>query len=295
MTQATIWRLAQRYNDMFTRLLILLYAMLGISTNASAVLLGVEINKDGIYRIDPTTAQLNQVGTVGDTVVAGLAWDTALNILYGSSTATDNLLTINPWTGETQVLGSFGQTNVTMHNIEVDTRTGNLYGYSADSFGSTFYQIDKATGVLTFIGTTNLMYATLAYDYMNNIMYSVDNNGFADVNDGLYAVDLLTGHTTLVGYLNNSVIEQIADITYHPNYGLIGVDNRHGGESTNKLFNIDPLTGQATLIGDLDPNLGHNSNFLAVAFVSAIPIPPAMWMFASGLIILFGLLNPRFR
>ena len=60
---------------------ILLYLLLCISSNSNAAIVGVEINTDHLYQIDPSTADLTEIGTVSDAIVASLAWDSTSKIL----------------------------------------------------------------------------------------------------------------------------------------------------------------------------------------------------------------------
>ena len=120
-----------------------------------------------------------------------------------------------------------------------------------------FYEIDRATGAKTLLGTASSNAGTaggLAYDRATGTLYLTSTS-----NDSLYTLDLTTGTATLVGpYGDASLV--MHGMEYDDSTGTLY------GASTGNLLTINKTTGQATVVGPHGQNttgflnLGYNSD-----------------------------------
>lgn len=185
----------------------------------------------------------NLSGNLG--VSATLTYDCVTGITYTSSTLTNvgvqkQLYTLNLANGLATAVGPYGDLAVFTHALEIDARTGHLYGISHHNSG--FYHINKATGAATLIGSTGFTgqfpFASLGYDSTNFGMYAVNA-----ASDSLYRIDVVTGAATLIGPLNGPV--NCGGMTYNPdNQTMYMVDN-----DNDILYTINLSTGAATPVG----------------------------------------------
>ena len=154
-----------------------------------------------LYTLDPTTgAQIATIGSVGFSV-RGLAFDTQTGILYGSTSGTSNLITINTTTGAGTLVNAFSQT---LQPITTDPTTNTLYGWSTAT--SSLYTVDKITAAATLVGASGLSTAGagLAADPAGTIFLA--GNG----NDGpLYTIDKTTGAATFIANLSNAPVIKV--------------------------------------------------------------------------------------
>ena len=84
-------------------------------------------------------------------------------------------------------------------------------------------------------------------------------------------IDTLTGNATLIGDLGYTTVNGLS----FKNNMLFGVED--GGN----FLQVDTTTGAAT-------SIAFNGKRLWAITTSPIPIPPALWLFGSGLIGLVG-------
>lgn len=185
----------------------------------------------------------NLSGNLG--VSATLTYDCVTGTAYTSSTLTNvgvqkQLYTLNLATGLATAVGPYGDLAVFTHALEIDTRTGHLYGISHHNSG--LYHINKATGAATLIGPTGFTgqfpFASLGYDSTNFGMYAVNA-----ATDSLYRLDLISGAATLIGPLNGPV--NSGGMAYNAdNQTMYMVDN-----DNDILYTINLSTGNATPVG----------------------------------------------
>jgi len=267
-------------NNIFRRFVLLafLFSFLAFVNTANAVtstLYVADANNGTLHALSTADASTTLVGGFGVSgFMAGLAYDSANNILYGSSTGfqTSNLHTIDWTTGAATVIGPFGS-NLFLHGLAYDPVSGNLFG--TYGFGGTenFYSIDAATGAATLIGSLGgYQVLGLAFDPITNVLYA---SAFTEPpgEAAFLTIDKMTGSTTLI----NDLTQPLAGLSFDPVAGVLyGVDN---GLGTAGLYEVDTNNGQASLVGIF--SLG---NALGLEFVTAIPLPPAFVLFGSGLL-----------
>lgn len=102
-----------------------------------------------LYIIDPATGSTSSSSNLfGFNQVESLAFDSVNQILYGTDTITDQLLTINIQTGEASAVGPLGFDQVNGLAFEKDSSA--LYGVDASS--GRLIQINTQTGAGTSVG-----------------------------------------------------------------------------------------------------------------------------------------------
>jgi hypothetical protein len=244
-------------------------ALLTIAATASAQGRLIGITGTGIWEISMTDASRVQIGTLAGTpgTIGELTYDWAKDIMYMSSSSNQNLMTLNIFTSEWSVIGTYGlATNPVMHGLEYQSSTGKLYGMSGgSSHGYHLYEINKTTGAASFVGSTGLTsFHNLGYNSHNGVMYMTNSN-----TDSLYTINLATGAATLIGPLGTSTNPNSMAFNHHTGV-MYMLDN-----STNNLYTLSLTTGAATIVG----NVG-TSNFLSLAYA---PVPEPGTMAALGL------------
>ena len=94
---------------------------------------------------------------------------------------------------------------------------------------------DQLSGSYTIIGPMGVDIRGLSYDYSNNILYGIENNG------SLYNIDLNTGAATLIFQGSSSGFKTLACDLSGNLFSLNSDDDN--------LYSINPSTGAATQIG----------------------------------------------
>ena len=156
---------------------------------------GCEYNSGGLWKIDPYTFDMEQIGG-GGTACNGLAWDPVYNRLYGASGT--HLIEYDPETGEQDLIGSFGLSGKTIIAIAINMQ-GICYAWDVLFSGSsTLYTVDLETGEAIEVGSMNqnLIYAQDgAFDWDTDILYltAYSQSGF------LATCDTETGELTHLG------------------------------------------------------------------------------------------------
>ncbi len=118
--------------------------------------------------------------------------------LYGTAIfgpgGPSELRTLNPWTGESQFIGSTGVGPVS--GLAYDEATGVMYGIAGGGQSSSeLYTIDLTTGAATTIGTTGFRAGSLEFG-PDGVLYG--GGGGQDLGN-LYRINPATAEATLVG------------------------------------------------------------------------------------------------
>jgi hypothetical protein len=254
------------------------HAFVSPTYTVASTLYVTDASNQTLHSLSTVDASTSLVGGFGvDGYMAGLAYDSVSNILYGGSTGymTANLHTIDWTTGTATVIGPFGG-NLFMHGLAYNPVSGNLfgtYGFGGDEY---LYSIDVASGTATQIGSLGgYQIGGLAFDPSTNVLYGAaytEPPGEA----ALLTIDTSSGMTTLIG-----PTQPLQGIAFDPMTGILyGVDN---GIGTAGLYEVEKTTGQTNLVGTF--SLG---NALGLEFVTYIPIPSAIWFLGFGLTGLVG-------
>lgn len=162
--------------------------------------------------------------------------------------------------------------------------------------GPGFFSIDLDTGLAQV--TTPIPIATGPYDYSSIAMdasgtlYAV-NTGGVDPGldpDELRIIDRSTGAILQSIPLDVNISRRggIGGMDMDPETGVFYLmDNSLDPELQQMLYTLDVSTGNLTAIGEPIPGSFAHGGFTGLAAV--VPIPPAMWLFGSGLLGLVGI------
>lgn len=236
------------------------------ASRANAALIAINGGSLGVINIDPATGLGVRISIHDHSEnFRGLAYAPDKNTLYGVDPG-GTLLTVNPFTGKTTVIGELGFDRI--RGLAYVPATQTLY---ASHTGGTpeLLTVNTTTGVATSVASTTSAAFGLAYHPELDVLLGTDIFG-----ETLTSYDPATGSEssiTVTGFDN------VTGLTYDPvTKTLFGTDN-----VSDELLSIDPSTGIGTVIGSL--NFGDISN-LAYVDLDAIPEPSSLLAVASGLL-----------
>jgi len=236
-----------------------------LSAGANAAFITIGTSTGGIYNVDTSNGAATLVAT--GTAMTDLARDSSGG-LWGVTFG--NLYSIDISTNTFTNVGSLGVSDMNALTFNGSVLYGAGYG------NGNLYTINTSTGSATSLGSGSYVSAgDLAFDATGSLYLAADTSP----NDTLVEVNPTNGSSTLVGGIgiNNS-------------YGLAFVDSvMYGVSSAGGLYTINTTTGAATSIGPITGITGA----IYGATVSAVPVPAAVWLFASGLVGLIGFSRKR--
>jgi hypothetical protein len=241
--------------------------------------------------------------------VFSLSLTTAFNAVHAApilwvDDSIGNLGTVDVATGNVNVIGSMG---VVMTDIAFDP-SGNLFGISF----TTLYSIDPTSAAVTPIGNTGQSINSLVFDSAG-ILYAANN--------ALFTIDTLSGIASLVGnggdaytssgdlafiggelYLSSSPGDQLLQIDKTTGVGTlignIGFSNVFGlatnnnvdlfGVTGTQVISVDTTTGTGSVLLDYSGQGLFSANGSSFVEEAVVPVPPALWLFGSGLLGLVG-------
>jgi hypothetical protein len=197
--------------------------------------------------IDLNTGAFTLIGT--NTVTSGLAL--AGGVIYGEDSA-NNLVTINPLTGATTIVGKTGVTFLVFTALN----NGSLYGMDSSE---NLYSINATTGAATLVGATGL--PPIGGGFANSLAgsttlyYTIDQTS-PGLGPSLYTINPLTGAATLVG----STAGDIAGSAFVNNtlYGF--VFPYINGADTPHVDVINTTTGAATFLANTSASVNGSIN-----------------------------------
>ncbi len=229
-------------------------------------------------------------------------------VLLGSDASNGTLVTIDPASGATTLIGPMGFSIVSA--LAYDPINEVLYGFVNAT--NQLIRIDPNTGVGSLIGQSNIgIVHGMAYDSLRQTLYAVTSFG----NNSLYTMSTTTGLATLVGphgkgglqgivhdpatdtmyaaevqekrlYIldtSSAAVTPVGDfnqpggvsignsLAWDPNVGLLATDNKFSATVDDELYDINPATGQATLIGRLNTGNCLGLEFLGPAVLPCYP------------------------
>ncbi|MGA2179323.1 MAG: hypothetical protein ABSH15_07055 [Verrucomicrobiota bacterium] len=135
-------------------------------------LFGIANNGSSLVTFDSTNGTVNTVASLDVPGLESIAFDPSDGVLFGA--AQNGLYTIDPTTGASTFIGSFGDPyNLNLaQNIRFDS-DGNLYlSNTGDSTGTDIYQVNTDTGNATFVGEVE-GYSDLVLENGSQYMYGV--------------------------------------------------------------------------------------------------------------------------
>jgi Repeat of unknown function (DUF6923) len=246
---------------------ILVAVALTLSTGVNAAYITISTSTGGIYDVDTTTGAASFVAS--GVVLTDIAMDASGN-LWGVDF--DDLYSIDVNTNTFTKVGSlaaYGMNALTFNNSGTT-----LYG--ANFTNNNFYSIDTTSGSATSLGAGGYASAgDLAFNSAGDLFFAADTGS----NDTLASVNTGTWSSSAIG------LTGINDA-----YGLAFVDGVMYGVSAAKgMYTINTSTGVATHIVNITGITGD----VYGATISAVPVPAAVWLFASGLLGLLGFSRRR--
>jgi len=231
-----------------------------------------------LYRVNPDTAESEEIGSVGFDGVGALAQIGDGRLIAGArgqgggGLFTSLLIEINPRTGQGTLIGVSGSSTGPgcgrINDLTYDPMTDTLYGTGIrcddenNDFDVRLLSIDPDTGAQTIIGETGFRQSgnALAIDSAGALFSS----GCCTDGEQFYSIDPNTGVATLLATIpQGTPTDLFNSFVFNPFNGqLLGTNNDF--ESTD-LANVDPFTGNFTILGSL-PDCADGMEFF-------IPLP----------------------
>ena len=185
----------------------------GMDTNPEATIMyGIDSDKQ-FGTIDKMTGTFTQLSTLSPVSgsITGLKIDPTSGTFYVSTSdlSTSYLYTLNPVTGAASLVGSQSVAPCIIE-IAIDL-SGNMY--ATDIVNDAFYRMDKATGMVTLIGTLgyDLNYAQgMDFDYSTGKLYAALYEISSSVTH-FSTIDLATGQATEIANLGTQELEIVID------------------------------------------------------------------------------------
>ena len=229
-----------------------------------------------LYQIDPATAQVRQIGSIGFPYVRGMDVDPTTGVIYatafrptGGVSGEIVLLTINPTTGQGTEVMSWGTSNGGGNSkIAFRRSDGRVFvGWGSSAFAEAELE-DLDLRPVPGVSGINGMTFDFAPDDRLWWFYSEGN---------LFWRNLETGQS---GEPNNVFIECCVDaMSFHPNTGAMWVVTEAGGFREN-LAMLDTTTGAVTQIGTFHPAggaLNYHLTIFALAWSEESRGPISLW------------------
>jgi hypothetical protein len=198
--------------------------------------------------------------------------------LYASD-SDNNLLTVNPATGQATVVGPFGSLAQGSMSL-AERQDGTLFGVTFNlSAYKTLYTINESTGSATPVGELGIgsggAFYAASFDTSGHL-FETENNGVGTQNlSNLYSVNTTTGAATLIGGVGGYRVDAL-DFQNGTLYGF--ADN-----STPVIISINTTTGAGTFVADIDPSLGAVSGAAPGMSSAAVPEPSGLAMLSIGI------------
>jgi MYXO-CTERM domain-containing protein len=225
-----------------------------------------------IYTIDQTSGLATLLGSSGFRAPFDLTsdWRPDSFTIYAPDSDTNQLLELDPSTGDGTVIGGFG-TVTFMESLAFDATTGTLYGLTMDDI---LYQIDTGTGNATLIGTVGFgSIFAIGFD-LSGTLY-----GVAFDSSELITIDTGSGAGTAVA---STTLQGVTDLAARPEDGVMYAVDTY----SDAVYTMNLTTGEHTLVGAYNSGV----DFMVGLAFSPIPEPAALSLLALG-----GLLLARRR
>ncbi|MDH3673454.1 MAG: hypothetical protein OES46_20230 [Gammaproteobacteria bacterium] len=197
-----------------------------------------------LVNLTDTASRLSESGLRGFTQIQGLAFDVHNNTFYGTDSAGEHLIRIDPDTGVARAVGTLGFSNV--RGLAFDPHTKTLYGAVSFPSQGELITINPITGAGTAVGRLGFRSVEgLAFDARTRTLYGTDTR----TGQLLLTIDTATGAGTAVGAPGSLGFTNVAGLAFDP------ISNTLYGTSTSpypgQLITIDPDTGAGTAAGVL--------------------------------------------
>ena len=187
--------------------------------------------------------------TLSEGYLVGGSW--ANGIWYGidyQSSATCNLYSIDPVTGNSSLIGNTGVINGTGLTYDITSNTMYMIDAQPSEYISNLYTVDLTSGATTLIGNTNQYFILSLACNADGELY-----GFSIYYDKFFKINKQTAECTFignVGFSSNNANEMEFDRENDILFAYIR-DMSQPTENQRRWWAIDTETGAATLIGEL--------------------------------------------
>ena len=182
--------------------------------------------------------------------------------LYGTDPFISSLITIDPSTGTSSVVGG----TVLGPSLAVDPTTGIMYASSSGGAGL-FYSINPSTGAETTIGSLVNAQGAPGLDFSDDgtLYATVNTGGEKTGGTSLATINKSTGLVSIIGSLG---VSNMGAIAFHPNGTLYGATEKKPEGPFGELYTINTTTGAATLVTAITDNLNfpHAGGFSSIQF-----------------------------
>jgi hypothetical protein len=253
------------------RLLLALFVLVAVTADASAAPFSYVTTSSGQFgTVDLSSGAFSQIGIQGPAPFTGIATG-ADGTIYGMD-ASNRLVTIDPTTGATAVVGPSGVGFAVFGGLA----SGGLYGLDINN---KLYSVSVTTGAATLVGATGI--PTLAlHGYANSLAgngstlyYTEERGSPGALASTLFALDPATGTATTIGLTGiHDIVGSVFD-----NGGLYGFTSPFLSSSTiPSIWSLDTSTGAATFVHTLDPAAAP------VFGGTPVPEPSSLLLLVSG-------------
>lgn len=216
---------------------------------------GGNVSSD-LYILDPSDASETVVGNTGH-ALTGLAFDPTDGTLYGSTSNNSpsnarSLVTVDPLTGTTTLVGGFGIGSDTLADIAFDSN-GVLYGYSAT--GHKLHTVNLGTGAATQVSATTIVGGAgfgMDFDSEDNLFVLPDGDDLSPASDILLVDQTDASHELFSSISGSPPYGNGAPFsagTFAPGKIFYAIDNDFG--ATTHLVTVDMSTGEVVDIGSV--------------------------------------------
>jgi len=235
----------------------------------------VTANNGQFGTVDLQTGKFTSIGTTTGNPLAGIA---ALNGTLYSVNSSNQLVTIDPTTGTTTVVGATGASF-----IVVAGSGSHLFGMDASD---NLYSINLTTGAATLIGSTgitplgNNAYTNSLAGNGSDLFYTEELGGGGSVlASTLFRIDETTGISSAVGLtgIHDIAGAGFTDSTFYGYTSPFLV-----ASTVPSLYSVDTTTGTASFVATLDPAL-EGSVF---GGTTAVPEPSSWTFLLAGMVLI---------
>ena len=206
-------------------------------------LLGTEVYRGALGRIDRDTAAWSEIGPTGVPVM-GMAYDWNHDVLYGISPTTDNVYRIDRQTGQATRIGAAGALGYGNANgLAYDPVSDILYG--TDNNVNELFTVDTVTGVGIRVATISGGFTEiegLGFDASQGILY-----GLTQLQRRIVSIDAQSGVAQAVsGELPDLVWR---GLDYDPEYRVLFASAVQIFGNA-RIYTFDPVGGRLDYRGD---------------------------------------------
>jgi hypothetical protein len=232
-----------------------------------------------LYRVDPGTGKFVLLAPVrvngqATVTVVTLAIHPSTDVVYAvsgprSPTSPSSLLTLDPKTGEAQVVGPIGHVVSDL----AYTDDGRLYAWLPEE--NRLAKLDPATGGATLLPPSGISGEPVGGGFVideRDVGYVAATGGVGTLD----RIDVRTGRATPGPRLTEAPFPAaISNLTFSPDGRMYAVNSNMGAPAVTVLVTIDPASGKVSAVGKL-PNDSH-----ALIFVPHDPLAKWLWVGAG--------------